>query len=57
MKNSKKKINWLMSLDKLKKEKNDGNLLCEHANGREHNFNKFTLLEQFYYDILRVKLR
>ena len=46
-----------MSLDKLKKEKNDGNLLCEHAIGREHNFNKFTLLEQFYYDILRVKLR
>ena len=42
---------------KLKKEKKDGNLLCVHTNGREYNFNKFTLLEQFYYDIPSVKLQ
>ena len=27
-----------------------------HTNGREYNFNKFTLLKQFYYDILSGKV-
>ena len=35
---------------KLEKEKKDG------TNGREYNFNKFSLLEQFYYDILSGKV-
>ena len=41
---------------KLEKEKQDGNLLCVHTNGREYNFHKFTLLEQFCYDILSGKV-
>ena len=44
--------------NKIETEKKDVNLLCVHRNGREYNFNKFTLLERFYYDILfgRVKI-
>ena len=41
---------------KLENDKKDGNLLCVHTNGREYNYNKFTLLEQFYYDILSGKV-
>ena len=40
----------------MKKKKKDGNLLCVHKNGREYNFNKFPLLEQFYDDILSGKV-
>ena len=31
--------------NKLEKEKKDSNHLCVHTNGREYNFNKFTLLK------------
>ena len=41
---------------KKKKKKKNGNLLCVHINGREYNFTKFTLLEQFYHDILSGKV-
>ena len=41
---------------KLKTEKKNGNLLCVHTNGRKYDFSRFTMIEQFYYDILSGKI-
>ena len=40
----------------IEKEKEKGNLLCVHTNGEVHDFNKFTLLEQFYHNIISGKV-
>ena len=39
----------------LNKEKRDGNLLCVHTNERRYDFNKFTMLEQFFDNIISGK--
>ena len=36
-------------------KKRNGNFLCVHTNGKRYDFNKFTTLEQLYYDILSGK--
>ena len=39
------------------KEKQESNILCVHTNGEEYDYNKFALLEQFYYDLISGKVK
>ena len=40
----------------LEKEKEKDNLLSVHTSGEPYDFNKFTLLEQFYHNIISRKI-